>query len=93
MRKSYRGPSKDKILLYLTKWYPKFLEIDHPVTSYGVSMFKNLSSTSTKLGNVFATGGNNIGICCFSAKHAALEKEWWGDMSIRGFSNISADQK
>ena len=33
MRKSYRGPSKDKILLYLTKWYPKFLEIDQPVTS------------------------------------------------------------
>jgi hypothetical protein len=52
-------------------------------------MFKNLSSTSTKLGNVFATGGNNIGICCFSAKHAALEKEWWGDMSIRGLFHTS----
>ena len=31
----------------------------------------------------------SIGICCFSAKHAALRgksKDWskWGDMSIRG---------
>jgi len=43
------------------------------------------------------TNDYNIGICCFSAKHAALRRKiknwlarnqdnvpWWGDMSIRG---------
>ena len=47
--------------------------------------------------SVLATSAVEIGICCFSAKHAALrrtDKDWlarnqdnvfeWGDMSIRG---------